>query len=104
MAYVAEDSTPIPLSAATSKLSESDAYRQGRVELDELGKLIAAACYQVDRIKIDPSVAIGGSNDIQIHRVHDPIAISIAKQRILQRSIFIALLQATVIQGAESAV
>jgi histidyl-tRNA synthetase len=45
--------------STTSKLSESDAYRQGRAELDEIGKLIAAAGYQADRIKIDPSVVRG---------------------------------------------
>lgn len=44
---------------ATPKLNESDAYKQGRAELDEIAKLITAAGYQSDRIKIDPSVVRG---------------------------------------------
>jgi histidyl-tRNA synthetase len=42
-----------------SKLAQSDAYSQGRAELDEIAKLITAAGYGSDRIKIDPSVVRG---------------------------------------------
>ncbi|MET0968640.1 MAG: histidine--tRNA ligase [Tardiphaga sp.] len=45
--------------AAQDGLLQSDAYRQGRDELDEIAKLITAAGYQSDRIKIDPSVVRG---------------------------------------------
>ncbi|MET0219473.1 MAG: histidine--tRNA ligase [Tardiphaga sp.] len=45
--------------AAQDGLLQSDAYRQGREELDEIAKLITAAGYQSDRIKIDPSVVRG---------------------------------------------
>ncbi|HEY0235572.1 MAG TPA: ATP phosphoribosyltransferase regulatory subunit, partial [Afipia sp.] len=37
----------------------SDVYRQGRDELTEIARLITAAGYQSDRIKIDPSVVRG---------------------------------------------
>jgi histidyl-tRNA synthetase len=45
--------------AAQDGLMQSDAYNQGRAELDEIAKLITAAGYQSDRIKIDPSVVRG---------------------------------------------
>ncbi|MEH2510657.1 histidyl-tRNA synthetase [Nitrobacteraceae bacterium AZCC 1564] len=43
----------------TSLLFQSEAYRQGRAELDEIAKFITAAGYHADRIKIDPSVVRG---------------------------------------------
>lgn len=46
-------------SEATSKLDGSEAYKQGRAELNEIAKLITAAGYKEDRIKIDPSVVRG---------------------------------------------
>jgi histidyl-tRNA synthetase len=46
-------------SEPTAKLDSSDAYKQGRAELAEIEKLITAAGYQTDRIKIDPSVVRG---------------------------------------------
>jgi histidyl-tRNA synthetase len=46
-------------SAPTAKLDSSEAYKQGRAELDEIAKLITAAGYGEDRIKIDPSVVRG---------------------------------------------
>ncbi|MGM4919794.1 histidine--tRNA ligase [Tardiphaga sp. 813_E8_N1_3] len=46
-------------SEATPKLDGSEAYKQGRAELDEIAKLITAAGYGEDRIKIDPSVVRG---------------------------------------------
>jgi len=46
-------------SEATDRLNGSEAYKQGRAELDEIGKLITAAGYGEDRIKIDPSVVRG---------------------------------------------
>jgi histidyl-tRNA synthetase len=58
-AIVLASLSPDLADSATSKLSESDAYRQGRAELDEIGKLITAAGYHADRIKIDPSVVRG---------------------------------------------
>jgi histidyl-tRNA synthetase len=45
--------------AAQDGPMQSEAYRQGRDELDEIAKLITAAGYQSDRIKIDPSVVRG---------------------------------------------
>ncbi|MES2031142.1 MAG: histidine--tRNA ligase [Pseudomonadota bacterium] len=44
---------------AQDELAKSDAYTQGRAELDEIAKLISAAGYGADRIKIDPSVVRG---------------------------------------------
>ncbi|WP_371421219.1 histidine--tRNA ligase [Tardiphaga sp.] len=44
---------------AQDELAKSDAYTQGRAELDEIAKLISAAGYSADRIKIDPSVVRG---------------------------------------------
>lgn len=46
-------------SEPTDKLNSSEAYKQGRAELAEIGKLITAAGYGEDRIKIDPSVVRG---------------------------------------------
>jgi histidyl-tRNA synthetase len=44
---------------ADDKLNASEVYKQGRAELDEIAKLITAAGYGDDRIKIDPSVVRG---------------------------------------------
>ncbi|RYX88528.1 MAG: histidine--tRNA ligase, partial [Bradyrhizobiaceae bacterium] len=46
-------------SAPTGMLDSSEAYKQGRAELDEIATLIVAAGYGEDRIKIDPSVVRG---------------------------------------------
>lgn len=46
-------------SETTPKLDGSEAFKQGRAELDEIAKLITAAGYEEDRIKIDPSVVRG---------------------------------------------
>jgi histidyl-tRNA synthetase len=45
--------------AADPRLRESKIGQQGREELDDIGKLVAAAGYGPDRIKIDPSVVRG---------------------------------------------
>jgi histidyl-tRNA synthetase len=44
---------------ALSELFKSESYKQGRAELDEIAKLIMAAGYHADRIRIDPSVVRG---------------------------------------------